>query len=364
MLLLFNEETGGHGGDLAEALEKWNPPGGKFIDFSSNINPLGPPPGLLKHLRNVMPEMISYPTPQARILREELARFFEVSAQRLVVGNGANELIHFIILHNKPGRVFVPAPSFSEYERAANLSGSEVIYYSIFPEEKIYLEKLPVKPAEQDLIVVCNPNNPTGTIFPRSDLLELIDHAEKAGASVMLDESFMLLTGTNSDSLCNFPSDNLWVVVSLTKLWGLPGLRLGCMIGPAEEINRITRYSDPWRVNTIAQKAGLYCIKCHDYLNKTLELINTERSYLVHQLTGLKCFEIYKGAANYLLIKGVSDGFNVIELQSYLAGKGILIRRADNFKGLDHRFFRIAIKKRIENKELVRELTRWVQKEV
>jgi threonine-phosphate decarboxylase len=352
---VFDDETGGHGGDLARAESLWNREKGELIDFSSNINPLGPPPGLLDLLRRALPEIVAYPTPQARELRDKLAHFLDVPAGRLLLGNGANELIHLLLLWRRPRRVLLPAPSFSEYERAARLAGSIVEHYPLPPGED-FDPALPAARLEKgDLLIFCNPHNPSGTLYSKSDLLFLIGEASRRGAEVMIDESFIPLTGRPEESLRGIQNNSLWIVISLTKVWSLPGLRLGCCVGPTEEIREISRWGDPWRVNSLAQKAGLYCLGRKDYLKKTMALIEKEREFLTRRFRETGAFKVFDGSANFLLLRGTGAGFKVADYQEYLAKRGVLIRRADNFTGLDHRYFRIAVRKRPENLRLLQE---------
>lgn len=357
----FNDETGGHGGDLAAAYARWDPAAGELIDFSSNINPLGPPAGLLEHLEKALPDIVAYPAPQARELRRKLALFFNLPEQRLLLGNGANELIHLLMLLLRPRRVFVPAPSFSEYERAAKLAGAIVERFPLPPGGEPDYTSLIDQLSQGDLLVFCNPNNPTGKLFRRSDLLPLIEAAEERGAKVLLDESFIPLTGSVGESLRDLKQKHLWVVISLTKIWGLPGLRLGCLVGPVEEIAEISRWGDPWRVNFLAQKAGLYCLEQKHYIAETLKLIAEERAYLVTQIKATGAFQVFEAAANFLLIKGLDPEFKVERFQADLAQIGLLVRRADNFPGLDQRYFRIAVRKRAENERLVKAINSWLQ---
>ncbi len=355
MSRLFNDETGGHGGDLIRAANKWGLDSREIIDFSSNINPLGPPPGLIDHLKERLPDITAYPTPQARELREGLAGFLGVPAERLLLGNGANELIHYIILWRRPKRVLVPAPSFSEYERAAVLAGSVVERYSLMPGETPKFSTLGSSLEKGDLLVLCNPNNPTGVLYLRREVLPLIESAAKRGAEVMIDESFVLLTGRSEESLRDLKSDHLWVVISLTKAWSLPGLRLGCALGPGDYIEKITRFGDPWRVNYLAQKAGLFCLSSPGYLEKSLNMIEEERSFLVKGFQDTGFFHIYDSSVNYLLIKCLHPNFQVADFQDYLARRGVLVRRADNFYNLDKRYFRVALRRRPENLRLLQE---------
>jgi threonine-phosphate decarboxylase len=357
----YKNETGGHGGDLAAALEYWDPAAGEFIDFSSNINPLGPPDGLIGHLEAALPDLVSYPTPQARELRRNLAVFLNLQEESLLLGNGANELIHFLMLWLRPRRVILPVPSFSEYERAARLAGAMVERFPLPPGEEIDSSKLIGQLSQGDLLVFCNPNNPTGKLFGRKELLVLADAAEKRGALMLLDESFIPLTGRSEESLRDLPLNNLWIVMSLTKIWGLPGLRLGCMVGPGDQISEISRWGDPWRVNFLAQKAGLFCLGQQSYIEKTLSFISRERDYLKANLGRTGFFQVFEGAANFLLVKGLEPAFQVEQFQADQARKGLLIRRADNFPGLDHRYFRIAVRKRPENKRLMVEINNWLR---
>lgn len=354
------DETGGHGGDLARALKEWNPAGGDFLDFSSNINPLGPPPGLIEHLSTILPEIVSYPTPQARVLREKLAVFLDLPVERLIVGNGANELIHLLILWRRPGRVLIPAPAFSEYERAAVLAKAVVERFHLPPGKEFEPQTLIDKIREGDLLVFCNPNNPTGKLYRRSELLPVIQAAGQKGADVMVDESFMLLTGCPEESLRNLQGGHLWVVISLTKLWALPGLRLGCAVGPAKEVAEITGWGDPWRVNNIAQEAGIYCLDFPGYLKKSLALFENERRFLAKKFQETGAFHVYEGSANFLLLRGLDPSFEVASFQADLAKRGVLIRRADTFCGLDRRHFRVAVRRRDENLRLLKETKAWL----
>ncbi len=361
MIRAFDDQTGGHGGDLVGAASQWGADKRELVDFSSNINPLGPPAGLLDHLKEALPDIVAYPTPQARELRAVLANYLNVAPEQLLPGNGANELIHYILLWRRPKRVFVPAPSFSEYERAAVLAGAEVERYCLLPGEEDDFGSLGRRLERGDLLVFCNPNNPTGVLYPRRDLLGLLEAAAGRGAEVMIDESFVFLTGKPEESLREIKSDHLWVVISLTKLWSLPGLRLGCAVGPQGDIEKITRWGDPWRVNYLAQQAGLYCLKSSGYLKKSLALIEGERKFLMQGFQDMGAFHVYEGAANYLLLRSLHPSFQVADFQDYLARRGVLVRRADNFYNLDQRYFRVAVRRRPENLCLLKEIDAYLK---
>ncbi len=396
-------ETGGHGGNVYAAAAAYGLRPEDFCDFSSNINPLGPPPGLLHELkRHLEREICRYPVPQAAPFRNALARELELPEECLLIGNGANELIHLLFLWKRPKKVLLPAPTFSEYARAARLVGAEVKYFRLPPAEALSPQKLAAqiralqKQAAQtqmddgDLIVFCNPNNPTGVFYPRELLESVITAAAEKGTAVLIDESFFPFTGRppaesfsgsvfqsafrpvsvaprpesrvirpafgveaeNAGSGCG----NLWVAASLTKLWALPGLRLGYLLGPPEGIGNLTANGDPWRVNALAQRAGSYCLSQKQYLEDSLSLVKRERDFLLRELEKIDGLRVYPGEANYLLLRGLSRGFSSADLCRKLASRGVLLRDAANFPGLDGGYFRIAVRPRPENLRLLAEL--------
>lgn len=389
------EETGGHGGNVYAAAAAHGLRPEDFYDFSSNINPLGPPPGLLPELkRHLEREICRYPAPQAAPFRGALARELGIPEEHLLIGNGANELIHLFFLWKRPKKVLIPAPTFSEYERAARLAGAEVEYFRLLPEEVLSEEKLAaqIQTAQaqmdgSDLIVFCNPNNPTGMFYPRDLLEDIVLAAGEKGAAVFIDESFFPFTGrpameSFSGSIfrsafypgpvdsCPETGDlrptsgtetentgvsygNLWVATSLTKLWALPGLRLGYLLGPPEGIRSLTENGDPWRVNALAQRAGSYCLSQKHYLEDSLELVKREREFLLRKLEKIEGLKVYPGEANYLLLRGVCRGFSSADLCRQLAARGVLVRDAANFPGLDDSYFRIAVRPRPENLRLL-----------
>jgi len=316
--------------------------------------------GLKEELIAHIDDISRYPTPQARGFRAALAAHLGLPQERLLIGNGANELIHLFFLWKRPQKVLIPSPAFSEYARAAGLVDARVEYFSLPLEAPFDKSQVTRRLAGADLLVFCSPNNPTGFLYHGEALRELIAEAEGKGVTVLLDESFLPLTGREpKESLAAAGYRNLWVVASLTKLWALPGLRLGYLCGPQEEIKILTQKGDPWRVNALAQRAGVYCLAAEGYLEESLALIQREREYLIKELKEIGGLRVFPGEANFLLLKGEKEGFSSGELWRKLASRGILIRDASNYPGLDRRFFRIAVLQRKNNIRLLEELRRY-----
>jgi len=347
---MLNVDYGGHGGDLAAAALQFGRPPHTFIDFSSNINPLGPPPGLIAHLQRQMDQVARYPQPGAALLRRGLAQRFNLPEERLLVGNGASDLIHLLFLYLRPKKVLLPVPTFSEYARAACLAGASVETLLFWEQADPALRAVISRLQGVDLLVLCNPNNPIGSYYSPEVMEELLLAAKRRGVTVLVDESFQPLAGLPpGQSAAATGLDNLFVVTSLTKIWALPGLRLGFLAGPGAAIKKLTACGDPWRVNSLAQLAGLYCLQHPEHEAKAVAEVNRERSFLQERLAALPGLTVFPGEANYLLLRGERNGFAAALLYRYLGQKGILIRMAENFPGLDRRYFRIAVRTRREN---------------
>ncbi|MEW5920106.1 MAG: threonine-phosphate decarboxylase CobD [Bacillota bacterium] len=354
-------ETGGHGGDLLAAALEFGIRAEDFCDFSSNINPLGPPQGLVDELKQHLEwDLCRYPTPQARDFRSALAGHLDVPEERLLPGNGASELIHLFSLWHRPPQVFIPSPTFSEYERAARIAGAGVkripLYPGTLPDPRAVLKEL----SGPGLLVICNPNNPTGSIIPADSMEEIVRDAGKKEIDVLVDESFFPLTGKSAhESLCGRDYANLWVVTSLTKLWALPGIRLGYLYGSGKKFAALTRNGDPWRVNALAQRAGLYCLGDKDYLRKSLALILEEKDYLRQAFKNFEELVVFPAAANFFLLRCEKSGFSSATLYRFLAARGILIRNAANFPYLDDRYFRVTVRCRADNNRLLEGLRQY-----
>lgn len=356
---LKESNTGGHGGNVFSAAEEFALDPEKICDFSSNINPLGPPPGLTEKLKSHISIIKNYPLPHACRLRRSLAEKWNLAEDCLLVGNGANELIHLLFLWLRPRKVLLPAPTFSEYQKAAGLIGCRVLRFPLPPGSQLGVKGLTNLLAQVDMLVLCNPNNPTGAYYPEELLENVIWEAEKRSVTVLIDESFLPFTGESKENRPRKNYPHLWTVTSLTKIWALPGLRLGYITGPPEKIHSLTKNGDPWRVNMLAQLAGLYCLEDNEYLKRSIKLIKRERDFLLRQLRSIKNLKVFEGRANYLLLKCNEPGFSLTNFYRSLASRGILVRKADNFAGLDRTYFRIAVRTRRENILLCEEIRKY-----
>ena len=324
------------------------------IDFSSNINPLGIPLSVTKQLKRNLKDIRNYPDTCSLDLKSSLSKYTHLPKNNLIVGNGAIELIYnfcFAFLSKKT-RVLISIPTFQEYEIAAKLYNSPVSFFKTFDlskDVKLFLSKIP----KNGCVFLCNPNNPTGSLLSKKQLLMIIKTAEKKSSYVFVDECFIELVDGFNESIISYVKkyENLFVLRSLTKSFGFPGLRIGYAASNKNIINILEKIKIPWSVNILAQSAAQIAIKNKTHLTESKSLIKKERDYLIKNLSKLTGFECHDSLANFILIK---TKFDSTKLQKKLLKHKILIRDCKNFRGLDNHFFRIAVKSHKENVTLIK----------
>ncbi len=327
-----------HGGNRWAAAARLGIPPERFIDFSANLNPLGPPRGVRRVLQEAADRIEEYPEPEYLELRQAIAAAAGVGRENVFVGNGASEILQLWAYVNRPARAIVLPPTYGEYARAVRIAGGVVVDGGAHPE------------ATGDVVFCCNPNNPTGRLLAREEVLSL----SARGKTLLVDESFLGFAG-EADGLTlgreAASGEGVFVLVSLTKLYALPGLRLGYAIAPREAIRDLEEAATPWRVNALAEAAGRAALADEAFREATRRVVTVERQYLTAELAGLPGVLVYPGAANFLLLRVPRT-----DLGEMLARRGLLVRDCRNFLGLDEYHLRVAVRRREENETLIRAL--------
>ncbi|MFY9300804.1 MAG: threonine-phosphate decarboxylase CobD [Candidatus Nitrosotenuis sp.] len=339
-----------HGG-----LYSMNGPGHKMVDYSSNVNPLGFPKSIKKLGRGWMAKIPVYPDPESKKLKKRLASHLKVLPANLVVGNGATEIIYNFcrttLEKNTP--VLIPVPTFGEYEAAARLCGAKLLFFKTMDLEKdlaVFVKKIPRNGA----VFVCNPNNPTGTMTSKNSILQIIKMAKARNTFVFVDECFMELAQNQNQSVIDkIHHENLFVLRSLTKSFGLAGLRVGYGIGNKKLASILNKIKIPWNVSGLAQEVACLALSDAEFLGRTRRLLKTESKFLTDSISRLDGFSCLGTSANFILIRTRT---NSRLLQKRLAQKNILIRDCSTFRGLGKNYIRIAIKTHNENLRLVNAL--------
>ncbi|MCM1334635.1 MAG: aminotransferase class I/II-fold pyridoxal phosphate-dependent enzyme [Bacteroides sp.] len=332
-----------HGGDVY---------GGEILyDFSANLNPLGLPEGVKNALKNSIGEWEKYPDPYCRELIKKIAAHERFPAENIACGNGAADLIYRIVRAVAPRRAIVPAPAFSEYEKALDESGSEVVLYPLAEEKDFALDEgiLDFLGEGVDLLILCSPNNPTGKTIGGELLKRLCGECLQKKIVFLCDECFLdLADGGERRSVKNYVNASVVALKAFTKTYAMAGLRLGyALFGDAALAAKVREIGPFWNVSAPAQVAGIAALDEKEYLKRSVDLIGQERDFLTGALQSFG-FKVYPSEANFILFQ--SD----LPLDRLLLKKKILIRSCENFKGLDERFFRVAVRRREENEALIR----------
>jgi threonine-phosphate decarboxylase len=346
-----------HGAHYAEAARALGARPDGFLDFSANINPLGPPAAAIAAGAEALRvETESYPDLHYRELRAALASYLRVSPATVLPTNGGAEAL-FLAARTaaaESGRkkALILEPTFSEYAAAARSADLEPVHVvARRPAAGFRLDLAALGCALEDsgdvnVVFLCNPNNPTGDAVSRREVLRLARRVREAGAVLVVDEAFAdfaphLSTASEVD-------DAIFVARSFTKFFALPGLRLGCLV--ASDAERVRAFQPSWPVNAVAAAAGIVAAKEPAFARATLAEVALRRRELLRALGELPGITPYPGAANFLLVHGPQG------LPEELAKRGILVRGCEPFYGLGPGFFRVAVRRAKHNERLVKTL--------
>lgn len=354
-----------HGGNIWEASERYGFPTSRILDFSANINFLGPSPRVVETLRDALSDIVHYPDPHARPFQREVARYMGVDEEHVLAGNGATEIIH--LLGCLPGLrcALIPSPTFSEYGFAMKRAGVEVRCLALRERDGFTLRAGEIIHNLEgvDVLFLCNPNNPTGRLIDEVELDELVEFCEHKGIRIVLDESFIdfVPDGRRRSFAPRVGRyKELVVVFSLTKFFAIPGIRLGCGLGRQELIHFLKGKKPPWSVNSLAQVAGIAALRDREYILASTKAVALERAFLYGRLRSISKLKVYPSSANFLLMRLLAREWDSRRLARVLARKGILVRDCSNFEFLGRRFIRVAVRSRKENLRLLQELERLV----
>jgi len=330
-----------------------------LIDFSVNISPISPP------LPDVSLDSFAlhrYPSIDGRGVRDFYCRRFDVAHDCVLPLNGAIEGIYLIPAALGLDSALVPAPSFYDYERACSTAGAKVRYLMLKDQEKFVfpgIEEISEKMKDVDAMFAANPNNPTGSRFPKEVVLALASRFPDKW--FIIDEAFIqFVDDFPGASLMNElrAFKNIIVVSSLTKFYALPGLRLGAAIAHPDAIARLLRFKTPWSVNAVADAVALELLNAGDFEKEVRRLITHERAKIFKRMKQIPYVSIRGYAANFFLARWKCDS-NLDELLTYLMENNIFVRDCRNFPGLEENYFRFAIRKPEENEYLLNHLQRF-----
>jgi threonine-phosphate decarboxylase len=352
-----------HGGRVYQAAQSWGIAPEDVIDFSANINPLGPPPGVLVALENCLQPINLRTYPDLHAFLSAVAEKYSVAADQIVVGPGSSALIFAVLRAVLPATAIVMEPGFDEYFRACASVEADVIRPSLleancFAPDFASLVRT-IEERKCDLVILNSPHNPTGCLYAREDLMALVDVAEENNVTVLLDEAFIDYVQEASLLPLVETKERLIVLRSLTKFYAIPGLRVGYAVCAARMAAAISAQLDPWPVSAIALEAGRAVLAEEEYERESRHINAQAREEFAAALHDIG-LTIFPSVANFLLVK-LPRGSGA-ELARHLESSRILIRRCDSFSGLEDAFIRLAVRARGDNLRLVSLIEAWLRR--
>jgi histidinol-phosphate aminotransferase len=340
-----------HGGPDYEEIDVLGLDPKEILDFSVSVNPAGPPPGLAEAVSRC--DIAHYPDSESGRLKKALSRKLEIAPENLIVGSGSTELIRLAALayFGEGDRVMVMKPTYGEYEIAAQIAGAEVDKLKLREEDDFRLSLFDLAEALQMYppagLFLCNPNNPTGQYLSRKEIERVLQMLPNS--LLVVDEAYVSFVEDpwNSADLISHP--NLLVIRSMTKDYGLAGLRLGYALANEEIIGALNKIKPPWNVSAAAQAAGIYALKAEGYPEVCRKGLLRSREYLTENLHQMG-FKVLPSEANFCLVKaGDASG-----LRQALLERGILVRDCTSF-GLPA-YIRLCLRPLNECRKLVKAL--------
>jgi len=326
-----------------------------LINLASNESPFGPSPLVLRALREALPSVGFYPDPRSGDLRRAVGRYVGLSEEEVLLGNGSDELMDLLCraLLDPGDRVLLPLPSFSFYETGVRLSGGIPLFYTgrdleWDPEELISLC------GKVKMVFLGRPNNPTGGCLPEEAVKGMLE----TGTVVVVDEAYVEFSSLGSLARWVRGRENLVVLRTFSKAFGLAGLRVGYLLADPELVSAMERLRQPFNVNRLAQVAALAALRDRRYLRRVVERVWKERERLRGELVRLG-LRVLPSEANFLMANATPLGLTATGLCRELHRRGILIRDLSSFRGAGREWVRITVGRKEENERLIEALGKW-----
>ena len=352
----------GHGGNIHEVAQKLGCAPADILDMSSNMNPLGPLPGLMDHLKTSLDSITALPQADAHRCIEGFATRYDVDPAGVLAANGTTQFIYTLPKALEMRRVLIVAPTYADYGDACRMHSVDYTFFLTQAERGFRpdMDQLIAAVAAEgvDTVYICNPNNPTGVLIPQQDLENLCrTYPHKR---FIIDESYMPFVNSAANySMIHSDPDNTVVLNSMSKIFRIPGLRIGFVIARPEITARLRHYLMPWSVNTLAQSAIAYLMtqtaEVDRFIESSRRFAAGEIQFFHEQLGTAAGLELYPSHTSFLLAH-LSKSHTAESLLDRVQESRILLRNCSNFKGLSPQFIRISIKSHEINRILIAKL--------
>jgi threonine-phosphate decarboxylase len=347
----------GHGGNVKELAARLGCPVEDIIDMSSNLNPLGPPPGFEDFLINSIKDIRSLPEVDAMGMIKAFSKAKDIDPSRVAPGNGTTWFIYTIIPALSPNNVLICGPAYSDYKDACIMHNIKFDFINS-NEDSLFvhdIDRISNISDKYDMVFICNPNNPTAQLIDKEDLIKLI--RTNFDTFFIIDESYLPFV-ENYEQLSlinNIEFKNLLVLSSMSKIFRIPGLRTGFLSGDPEIIRKIMHYYQPWSINCFAQKGVGFLLENQDktrpFIKAAQKFIKKEKENFFEKLSNARTIKLFPSKTSFILAK-LLDDTKSYDFCRYIADHKILIRDCSNFDGLSDKYVRFSLKTRALNNKL------------
>lgn len=349
-----------HGSDLEKVEAYYGIKKEDIIPFAGNVNPLGISPLLKKSMASHIESISEYPDRDYKELRSTLALYCNVPIEHIIVGNGATEMISLTMQLLRPKHALLLSPTYSEYTREIDLVGGHVEEYFLREDLdfKLDLNDLISKLTDDiDLLAICNPNNPTSSALNTEEITKILTHCKLHDIFVMIDETYVeFAPDINEITAVPLTQEftNLMVLRGVSKFYAAPGMRLGYGVtGNMDFLAKMREKQTPWSLNSLGAYAGELMFKDQEYIQKTRNLILSERDKLYKELKELPTYKVYPAYANFILLKIQKPGLTSSDAFEACIKEGLMIRDCASFQCLDGEFIRFCIMMPEDNTRLL-----------
>ncbi len=350
-----------HGSDLEKIEAIYGIKKEEITSFSANVNPLGVSPLLKATLSEKIDAITSYPDREYTSLRKCIAEYCGTTYENILVGNGSTELISLFIQIRQPKKALILGPTYSEYERSISLEGGTSLYYPLKEADNFQLDTddfISKLNENIDLVVLCNPNNPTSTAITRKEMRRILDACKQFDIFVMVDETYIEFS-ENYDKINAVPLtahyNNIIILRGTSKFFAAPGLRLGYAItGNRQLIDYINTHKNPWMINSLAVVAGEIMFQDKEYIEKTKALISSERDRMFAAFDSHPDYKPYPASGNFILVRILNENVTSDMLFERAIKEKMMIRDCSSFPFLDQHYIRFCVMRPEDNDRLLK----------
>lgn len=349
-----------HGSDLEKIEKIYGIKKETITSFSANVNPLGISSKLREELPLHIDAISSYPDREYTALRKAISAYIKADYQDILVGNGSTELISLVIQLLHPKKALLIGPTYSEYEHEISMGGGRCHYFRLRESEDFLLNEnalFKTLTPDTDLLVICNPNNPTSSQITRKTMRNILDCCKENGTFVMVDETYVEFSESYPE-ITSIPLteyyNNIIILRGISKFFAAPGLRLGYAVcGNRKLMREMDSFKNPWTINSLAAIAGEIMFTDERYIEDTKRLISTERARICTVLDSCPALKYYPPHANFILLRILQEDISSEDLFDLAIRKGFMIRNCSSFPFLDNKYIRFCFMNRGDNDALL-----------